>query len=88
MWIEFFEFVIDIFNEFLFLNFVIIIVDKFLIFIDWVFVGIIWIRDICYEVILGFLFMLVIYDFLMEDIVCIVFRIIEEWKEFLVVYFL
>ena len=78
------ESVTDIFNEPLFLNPAITTADKPLIFTDWVAAGITRIRDICYEVIPGFLPMSAIHDFLTEDTARTVSRTTEEWKELLV----
>ena len=78
------ESVTDIFNEPLFLNPAITTADKPLIFTDWVSAGITRIRDICYEVIPGFLPMSAIHDFLTEDTARTVSRTTEEWKELLV----
>ena len=77
------ESITDIFNEPLFLNPAIITADKPLIFTDWVAAGITRIRDICYEVIPGFLPMSAIHDILTEDTARTVSRTTEEWKELL-----
>ena len=78
------ESVTDIFNEPLFLNPAITTAYKPLIFTDWVAAGITRIRDICYEVIPGFLPMSTIHDILTEDTTRTVSRTTEEWKELLV----
>ena len=74
----------DILNEPLFLNPAITTADKPLIFNDWVAAGITRIRDICYEVIPGFLPVSAIHDILTEDTARNVSRTTEEWKELLV----
>ena len=78
------ESVTDIFNEPLFLNPAITTADKPLIFTDWVAAGITRIRDICYEVIPGFLPMSAIHDILTEDTARTVSRTTDERKELLV----
>lgn len=70
------------------MNFLICIKDKFFFFLEWIIVGIIKIKDICYEVILGYLFLLVIYEMLIDKILCVLFKINKELREFLNVIFL
>lgn len=78
------ESVTDILNEPLFLNPAITTADKPLIFTDWVAAGITRIKDICYEVIPGFLPMSAIHDMLTENTTRTSSRTSEEMKELLV----
>lgn len=82
----------DVFNYCLFFNFKIVNQNKILVWVYFIKVGIIYIRDILYEVILGFLFVFCIveliyeYDleikvkYIKDDYVILLLVILEEWK--------
>lgn len=82
------ESVTDILNEPLFLNPVITTEDKPLIFTDWIAAGITRIRDICYEVIPGYLPMSAIHEILTDQETQTenprdLSRTTREWRELL-----
>ena len=78
------ESVADILNEPLFLNPEISTEEKPLFFTDWIAAGIVRIRDICYEVIPGFLPMSAIHDMLTEKTPRTILRTTEELRELFV----